>query len=85
VKDGAMHEDFPDILHGVHTDIENMYDSDPTTIFAGQKSRRDSDDPMKQYRRIPFHFQVRPILIFAQGIFVHVFLVGLITPIHLIA
>ena len=58
VKDGFMHDDFPDILHSVHTDIQNMYDSDSTTIFAGQKNGRSSDDPMKQYRRIPFHFQV---------------------------
>ena len=64
VKDGFMHDDFPDVLHDVHTDIENMYDSDSTTIFAGQKNRRDMDDPMKQYRRIPFHFQVCSIHIF---------------------
>ena len=60
VREGKMYKDFPESVHDVQAGIPNMFDSRPETIFAGEKSGRNVEDPMKQYRRIPFHFKVRP-------------------------
>ena len=56
VNGGDVIDEYPDINFGEQFNMENMFDSDPSTIFAGEKNNLDLDEPMRQYRRIPFLF-----------------------------
>ena len=63
IQDDAVHggeyiKQFPEQTMDVHFNVNHMFDSNPATIFFGEKNGRDYEDPMRQYRRIPFKFQV---------------------------
>ena len=58
VHEGRYIKEFPEELQEVHFGVDQMFDSNPATIFFGEKNGRKPEDPMRQYRRIPFQFQV---------------------------
>ena len=63
IRDQAVHggkyiKEFPEEIQEFHFGVDQMFDSNPATIFFGEKNGRKPEDPMRQYRRIPFQFQV---------------------------